>query len=273
LPLRPLTLGELLDAAVALLRGHARVLLPVGLLLAAVEQAVLYPLRVVSARPPYFLPYDDHLGTYWVVLSVGFAAEIAIIALLGGLAARAAGPAMLGERLPARALLAPRGSRFGAVLVLAGVAGAAGLLASLACLLPWFLVYAVVGLVVPALIIDRVGPMHAIGRSAVLSCRGGLRAAAVRLTGYLAWWAVRLALGVGTLALLDIAVTDLGQGTRWVVAGIAWAAVNAVAYPALACLDAVLHLETRMRTEGLDIAMSRAYATGHPPAATLPLPG
>jgi hypothetical protein len=35
----------------------------------------------------------------------------------------------------------------------------------------------------------------------------------------------------------------------------------------------VLHLETRMRTEGLDIALSRAYATGTPPAATLVLPG
>jgi hypothetical protein len=107
----------------------------------------------------------------------------------------------------------------------------------------------------------------------VLSCRGGMRAAGVRTTGYLAWWAVRLGLGIGTLAVLNLAVTGIGEGTRWLVAGIAWAVVNAVAYPALACLDAVLHLETRMRTEGLDIALSRAYATGRAPAATLVLPG
>jgi hypothetical protein len=34
----------------------------------------------------------------------------------------------------------------------------------------------------------------------------------------------------------------------------------------------VLHLETRMRTEGLDIALSRAHATGRPTAANLVLP-
>jgi hypothetical protein len=159
------------------------------------------------------------------------------------------------------------------VALIAALAGLGGLVTAIACLVPWFLLYAVVGFAVPALVIDRVGPMRAIGRSAVLACRGGLRGGAVRMTGYLAWWAVRLALGVGTLALLDLAVSGIGDDLRWLIAAIAWTAVNAVAYPALACLDAVLHLETRMRTEGLDIALSRAYATGRPPAATLPVPG
>jgi hypothetical protein len=273
LPLRPLTLGELLDAAVALLRSQAKVLLGVGLLLAALEQALLYPLRVGNAEPPFLLPYDDRLGVYWLMLGLGFGTEIAIVTLLGGLTARAAGPALLGEQLPARRLLAPGGSRLGAVALLAVIAGAVGALAALACLVPWFVLYALVGFAVPAVVIDRVGPMRAIGRSMVLSCRGGLRGGAVRITGYLAWWAVRLALGIGTLALLDIAGTGIDDGTRWLVASVAWTIVNAVAYPAMACLDAVLHLETRIRTEGLDIALTRAYATGHPPAALLVLPG
>jgi hypothetical protein len=273
LPLRPLTVGELLDAAVALLRGQAKALIGIALVLAAVEQAVLYPLRAISARPPYFLPYDDQLALYWLAVAVGFGTELAIITLLDGVAARAAGPAMLGERLTTRQVLAPAGSRFGGVLLIAVLAGAAGTACALACLVPWFVLFALIGLAVPALVIDRVGPGRALWRSVVLSCRGGLRAAGVRTTGYLAWWAVRLALGIGTLAVLDIVVTGIGEGTRWLVAGVAWAAVNAVAYPAIACLDAVLHLETRMRTEGLDIALSRAYASGRPPAATLVLPG
>ena len=36
--------------------------------------------------------------------------------------------------------------------------------------------------------------------------------------------------------------------------------MNSVAYPALACLDAVTHLDTRMRTEGLDIQLARTPA-------------
>jgi hypothetical protein len=267
LPLRPLTLGELLDAAVALLRGHAKVLLAAGFVLAVVEQAVLYSLRTGTARPPYLVPYDDRLELYWLALSVGFATEIAIITALGGLTAQAAGPALLGE--PARIRL--RGGRLGTVAVLAGAAGAAGFLAAIACGLPWLVLYALIGLVVPALVIDRVGPVRAVGRSVVLSCRGGLRGAFVRIAGYVAWGSVRIALGIGTLALIDLAAGDLDDDVAWLIAGAAWALVNTVAYPALACLDAVLHLETRMRTEGLDITLSRAHATGRPPAAGLVL--
>ena len=159
------------------------------------------------------------------------------------------------------------------MLVLAGATGAVGFLAAIACLLPWFVLYALIGLAVPALVIDRVNPVRAIWRSVVLSCRGGLRGAAVRIAGYVACGAVRVALGIGTLALINLAVDSLDDGTRWLIAGIAWALVNTVAYPVLACLDAVLHLETRIRTEGLDIELSRAHATGRSPAASLVLPG
>ncbi|EWM65809.1 hypothetical protein MCBG_02942 [Micromonospora sp. M42] len=86
------------------------------------------------------------------------------------------------------------------------------------------------------------------------------RAAAVRLLGYLGWWLIRLGIGLGVyhglgmLGLFDVSAWALP------VTVAAFAAVNALAYPALACLDAVLHLETRIRTEGLDIRLSRAPA-------------
>jgi hypothetical protein len=44
---------------------------------------------------------------------------------------------------------------------------------------------------------------------------------------------------------------------------------NAVAYSALACVAAVLLLETRIRTEGLDIAIGRARSRGEDDAAVL----
>ena len=57
LPRRPLTVGELLDSAVLLLRGQARVLVPVALVLAVAEQLLLYPLRLAAgtAPPVWFL--------------------------------------------------------------------------------------------------------------------------------------------------------------------------------------------------------------------------
>jgi hypothetical protein len=45
--------------------------------------------------------------------------------------------------------------------------------------------------------------------------------------------------------------------------------VNALAYPMLACLDPVLHLEARMRTEGVDIALRRALDQGIDPTRAL----
>jgi len=264
LPLRPLTVGELLDAAVSLLRVHGRVFLPVAAVLAAAEQALLTPLRrAAGAQPPAYLPEFPELRQleiYWVLLAVGAAIEVTIIALLGGLTARAAAADVLGHRLPARHLLRPRGGRFGTVALVAAVAGATMFVAALAGP-AWFIAYALLGLAVPAVVLDRLGPGRALQRGAVLACRAGLRAAGIRVLGYVAWLAIRVALGVGALAALD--ALSLG-GAEWTVlmSALAWLLVNTVAYPTLACLDAVLHLETRMRTEGLDILLTRSSHRG-----------
>ena len=54
--------------------------------------------------------------------------------------------------------------------------------------------------------------------------------------------------------------------------GAAWLAVNALAYPMLGCLDAALHLEARMRTEGLDIALARSLRRGVATETALAVP-
>ncbi|GAB3063953.1 hypothetical protein [Micromonospora schwarzwaldensis] len=259
LPRRPLTVGELLDAAVLLLRDQARVLLPLAVALAAAEQAVLYPLRLLAGvHPPGWWPGDEHrFGWYWLLLAAGAGTEAAIIALLGNPAARGGAAALLGRRRAPSELL--HEARPGATLL---AAGAVGLVVGLAGLAgpAWFVAYGLLGLVVPVLVLDGVPAHRAPGRAVRLAGRVGGRGAAVRLLGYLGWWLVRLGIGLGVpyglgqLGLFDVSAWALP------VAVVAQAAVNALAYPALACLDAVLHLETRMRTEGLDIRLSRAPA-------------
>jgi hypothetical protein len=261
----------LLDAAVALLRGHARLFLISAAVLATIEQLLLYPLRnAAGLAAPLYLPYRDRLGEYWLLLAAGLATEATIIALLGGLTAGAAVPALLGERVRARDLL--RNGRFGAVTAVALVVGAVAGLSALAGLLPWVFGYGLLGLAVPAVVVDGVGPGRAIGRSLALSSRALFRACWIRVVGYLGWLAIRVALGRGGVALLEFAL-DLRPGWFTVLLGAAvWIGVDAVAYPTLACLDAVLHLETRMRTEGLDIALGRALRRGEPAALVLAVP-
>ncbi|MDW5329900.1 hypothetical protein [Plantactinospora sp. KLBMP9567] len=263
LPLRPLTVGELIDSAVLLLRDHARVLVPVALVLAALEQLLLHPLRLVAeVTPPAYLPRLDELPAYWFLLAVGAACEGVIIALLGNLTARAAGTVLLDPAAPVRRLLRPGGARLPATLLVALLAGAVMFVASLVMPL-WAVGFALLGSVAPAIVLDRFGPFRALWRSATLALRTSGRAAAVRLLGYLVWWLLRIGLAVGAVTGLNSAGL---LAPEWQLpVGIAvWVLVNSVAYPALACVDAVVYLEARIRTEGLDIVVNRARQTGAP---------
>ncbi len=271
LPGRPLTVGELLDSAVLLLRGHATALLPLAAALAVGEQLLLLPLRAAAdVNPPLWVTDFSELGPFWFLLVVGAASEAMIIMLLGNPATRAAGSALLGHRATARQLLRPAGARWGATALLCPLIGATMMLASL--LGPaWFVGFALLGAVTPALVLDRVGPLRAVSRSATLALRVDGRAAALRVLGYLVWWIIRVGLGWGLFAGLS-ALGLFPTGWAVAVAMLVWAVVNAVAYAALACLDAVVHLETRIRTEGLDIHLSRA-PDGVPRATLLAVRG
>ncbi|OWV10520.1 hypothetical protein B5D80_07050 [Micromonospora wenchangensis] len=257
LPRRPLTVGELLDSAVLLLRAQGRVLVPLGVLLAAGEQLLLYPLRrLADALPPVWWSDSGVFPLWWQLLAVGAAAEAVIVLLLGNPAARAAGAALLGRRATVAELLRPAGARWGVTLLLAP---AVGLLMLIAALLgpAWLVGYGLLGSVAAAVVLDRVPGVSAVPRAARVAVRG--RAAAVRLLGYLGWWVLRIGLalglffGVESLHLVDLA----DPGVRVAATMLAFGAVNSVAYPALACLDAVIHLDARMRTEGLDIQLAR----------------
>ncbi|MEU9504904.1 hypothetical protein AB0D32_01305 [Micromonospora sp. NPDC048170] len=259
LPRRPLTVGELLDSAVLLLRGQARVLLPVALALAVAEQLLLYPLRLAAGTTPpvWFLDFD-RFGAYWLLLAAGAATEAGIILLLGNPAARAAGAALFGRSAGPRELLRPAGARWGATALLAALVGM--VMCGFALFGPaWLVGFVLLGAVAPALVVDRVHPLRAPLRAAALAVRGAGRAGWIRLLGYLVWWIVRLGLGIGVYLGLDSFDLVDRAWAGWLSLAV-WAGVNSVAYPALACLDAVLHLETRIRTEGLDIRLSRARA-------------
>lgn len=262
IPLRPLTFGELLDAAVQLLRTNARLLLIASFVLAVCEQAVLYSLRSatgVEGTTDIFTSDDG--GAWWLVFCCGLAAEGIVLVLLGGLTGAAAGPALLGTPAPARDLLRRWGRRAPALIVLAVVVGMI-LLPSAISALAWFFFFGAVGLAAPALMIDRVGPGAALGRSVSLATVG-LRGVAIRLGGYGGWAAIRVAIGFGTGVLLSTVLPDDPLVIQVTTVAV-WILANTVGYAALASLDAVLYLECRMRIEGLDVAVGRARRLGRP---------
>lgn len=265
LPLRPMTLGELLDAAMALLRRRALPLLCASAVLAGLEQAALAPLRRIAfLSPPFYGPATDHVTAWWTVTSAGFGTELLIITVLGGYAAAAAGPALLGRAVRHRELW--RRTRPFPVLAVAIVIGALGAVGALLGFVPWLCVLGFFGLSAPALVIDRSG--FALGRSAALAVRSGMRGFWILIVAYLTWFAVRFALGAGWTELASLVTGAEPEFAGW-LAPASWALANTFAYAALACLSAVLLLDIRVRTEGLDIAITRTRTLGGDDAAPL----
>jgi hypothetical protein len=276
LPLRPLTTGEVLDAAVVLLRTRAGRLVGLGLLFAFVEQLILFPLRRLADLDDRLLPATGALGIFGVLIVVGFGTEALCISLLGGIAATDAPSALLGPGAPAR-----RTARLDGMLVV-GLVGAVvcaasawsflvfpvplqilGLvMAGVVTLVFWPFAYGLLGLSAPAVVIDQLGPLRALGRSLRLTTRTSLRGMWIRVTGYLAWLLIRLGLSLATIAIINLVYSSPSNMVDNLLLGTAWLLVNGLAYPVLGCLDVALHLEIRMRTEGLDIALRRMLRRG-----------
>lgn len=280
LPRRPLTIGELLDAAVELVRGRAWPLLAVSLLLALGEQAALYPLRSALDFDLVTGPgqsFEDAIGPLWLLFAAGLTFEGAIIAFLGvsagGVAAadlsetpmRPAGVLKLRLAHASMLFLAPLSSAlvFTGLLALTGaftLGGGLAFLMGLLILLLWLVTYSVFGLTGAVIGLERRGPFGALGRAAGLGFRVGMRAIRVRILGLLGWLLLRAGFYLGLLSLLDYVPLDRTGAVVLVTAGMVIA--NGASYLFLAALDAVALAEVRFRSEGLDIWLSRAAQHG-----------
>jgi hypothetical protein len=253
-PLRPLTVGELLDAAAEVTRAAGPALLPIAALLAAAEQVLMVGLRTEFFGGSVFPSVGKLVGPAWFGVAVGAGTEVLIISLLGIVAGRAAAAGAVGASLRAGQLLG--GRRLPSAVVLALFEGS---LVFAVSLLPlgWLVAYPLLGMATVAVIIDGSAPARAWWRGIALNLRGGGRGGAIRLLGYLAWLMARLAFGLGSVAgLHSLGIVPGAAAAPWVSAAFLFV-INTVAYASLAGLNAVLLIETRIRTEGLDIALTR----------------
>ena len=173
-----------------LLRARPARLILVGVLLAVVEQALLFPLRRLADQDISLFPATGRLGEFGILLLAGFGTEALIIALLGGVAAAEGGQALLGAAAPPCPPARP-GSVAAVALMAMLVCAAATALPFLVVLEPlqdggfivagllvtvlWPLPYGLVGLAAPAAVIEQRGPGSALLRSVRLASRDALR--------------------------------------------------------------------------------------------------
>lgn len=262
LPLRAMLQGELLDTAVVLFRERALPLLLLAAPLLAIEQVVLW------FAGSFWLDEYATFTDWRRVVAALLGCEAVIVGLLGAYAGAAAVPALLGQRVTHRALL--RRMRPLPVLITMLIPGLAAWPGAYFGLIGWIGVYGFLGPAGVALVIDRVGwPFGALGRSAALAARLGWRGFWTRLRGFVIWLVIRVALAIGPIMFLwKFGLVANGYYGDWPVL-MMWGLAGTVSCAALACLDAVLLIDTRIRTEGLDIALRRALANGTDPALVL----
>ncbi|WP_164842534.1 hypothetical protein [Actinoplanes solisilvae] len=251
--------GELLDTALVLLRLRALPMFVLALPLLAIEQIVLW-----YAGAPLLDVYAG-LDEWWPVIAALFACEVAIVGVLGAYAGSAVVPALLGQNVSHWALF--RRMRPLALLVTMLLPVVVALLGAYFGMIGWIAGYGFLGMAGVALVVDRSGwPFGALGRSAALATRLGWRGFWGRLRAFAVWLGIRVALAIGPIMFLwqfgFVATAYFGD---WSVL-LMWGLAGTVSCAALACFDAVLLIDTRIRTEGLDIALRRAAANGTDPA-------
>lgn len=260
LPLRAIMAGEVLDTAVVLFRERALPLLLIAAPLQALEQIAVW-----HAGAPLLDGYAA-FTVWWRVIATVLACDAVIVLLLGAYAGAATVPALIGEKVGHRALLKrTRPLPLLATVLLPALAAWPGAYFGLVGLIA---VSGFLGLAGVALVIDRAGwPFGALGRSIVLVTRPGLRGLFNRIFGFLIWLVVRLALAIGPILFLwQAGLVANGYLGDWPVLAV-WGLAGTVSCAALACLDAVTLIDTRIRSEGLDIALRRALTNGTDPAA------
>ncbi|HZM82473.1 MAG TPA: hypothetical protein VFC19_42685 [Candidatus Limnocylindrales bacterium] len=246
LPRRPLTVGELLDAAVQLLRGRSGLwLLVVAAGLAIAEQGGLFLLRGYMGISPTD-DFWDTFGLQMLILMLGVASEAMIINMLGPMAGRRAAIAV--------GITPPKRVAWERTLVTAPVVGFTNL-AGLMLGPFWILGYGLFGVSGASIGLENRGAFAALGRGARLAFRGGMRVTWVRLLGYFSWLLLRLAFFAGLGSLMSLLA--FGSDTDYWIGIAGSALINTATYAYLAALDACALVESRFRSEAWDIRLNR----------------
>ncbi|RKT05000.1 hypothetical protein BX286_2979 [Streptomyces sp. 3211.6] len=296
IPLRPLALGEILDGAVATLRGHWRSVLSVSLVIAALSQIALLAvqrltmdsLTVPDTEPATPAEAVRALGDLGALSGFQYYLEILGLILLTALLAPVVSRAVLGQAstlggtLRAVRPLAPRLLGLTGLLFLGALA--AGLLPALPgillgsaaltalgvpvglVLLAWF--YVTFALAPPALMLERGTPVAALKRSAKLVKGAWWRVCGISL---LTWIMRTITSTVIAMPFAGIAVAlapgglgsflDGSAARDWsvlIVTGIGAVVGATVTAPMQTGVTTLLYIDQRIRREALDLELARA---------------
>jgi hypothetical protein len=268
-PLRPLSVGEILDGAFTAIRRYPRTVLGLSAATAAVQQ--LLGLLVDVSTGGFASPTATGLNGLGTVSGVVTAVLNAVLAtLLVGMLTLVIGDAVIGRRTPLRVVwerLRPLSWRLLLAAFLAAVLPWLGLVA---LIVGGVLLWVALSFTTPALVLERLTVRQALRRSWRLTMASFWRVFGIRLLAWLIAGVLGAILAIpGLLIAFAVSAHSLSTGDIGVAAEVAVRIAsflaNAITLPFIAGVTALLYIDCRMRTEALDVTLARAAAE-NPPA-------
>ncbi len=280
LPLRPLSFGEILGGATGIFRRNTGPVLAVALLLVILQQVVLVASLLLLEGVPgqvSFAPGIEELNlASGVGALIGLFVSTVIGAVLTGLIVVLVAEDMLGQQLSLGEVWHRVQSRLVAIIGVSLITMVLSVLGLLLLVVPGAILWAGWALAVPALLLERLGPIRALRRSWQLAWPDVLRVFAVRLVGSLFGFLLLYVVAL-PFELLGFIATDDGDPTTAETQGsllvVGLAAVGSILggvlmRPFLAAVLALLYLDRRMRAEGMDVVLYlQLRQRRYPPAA------
>lgn len=258
MPLRPMTVADVLDGAVAVIKAAPRtvftiaaaVLVPVELLTAFLQRDTLADRGVSGVLSTATSTTGPVVDVSWTAL-IAFVLAGVSLAMVTAAVARLVGAWYAEQDLPAGAALTGA-LRSLPALTVAWLVVHVLEIASLAALAIGLLFLApLLAVTVPALATEQLGPFRSIRRS-------------MRLVGRRYWWVLWESLLIGVVAvLLTVALSGVSIIFRifewgWIVDAFCLAAASLVTVPFVAAAITLVYLDLRVRSEGLDLELAAA---------------
>jgi hypothetical protein len=292
-PLRPLGLGELLDGGVKIIRRYPKPSLALSAIVSLVVTLITIVFVLLLDTSQNLTTETGDRGAFTTTNFSGSSLPGSLLEFLGGAILTGAlvtvvSRAVLGQPATLRDAWEATRPRFWALL---GVSFMRGVIAAVPIIVLVILVvltgplalllviplipfevwlFAVLSVAPAALILERVGVMAALRRSRVLVQRGFWRVLGILLLSTLITSVLSSILVIPVVIVAEVPVftgstTTLGPGF-FVASALASGIAQTLVAPYTAGLRALLYVDLRMRTEGLDVALQTAAATAAHPA-------
>jgi hypothetical protein len=270
IPLRPLSIGDLLDGTFTTIRRNPRATVGLAALLVTLQQVLSLVFQLLTDGLPTFGSLEDEafslqaIGGFGGIVGTLLAAVVG--AVLTGMLVVVVSEDVLGRRVSAADVWRRIRRRLGALVVAAAFAGILPYVALVFFLLPGAILWAGWALTTPALVLEGIGPFAALRRSWRLAWPNLIRV----------WWVRTLSVLIGLLMSFLIAVpfqaaglvlaftTGADDDSRpgitvvvLVLSVLGAIAAGMITAPFLAGVLALLYIDRRMRAEGLDLVLRR----------------